>query len=659
MKKTIRIIVSRSFYLLIAGITILSLCGVINLNFLNQARAATWTTETADSSISVGSFPSVAIDSLGNIHVSYYDDTSDDLKYTTKSEGTWTTEIVDSTGTAGPFTSIVIDSSNNPHISYMNGSLKLGYATKSGSNWIIETVDNSAASGYYTSITLDSLDNPHISYSDGALSGLYYATKSGAAWFVESVDSNFGVGWYSSIALDSSNNPHISYYDWINTRLKYTTNSGSGWSNEIVDDSAIVGQYTSIALDSSNNPHISYLNGTDFSLQYITKLGTWSTSVTVDNSAAVGVYSSIALDSSDNPHIGYYDLINSSLKYANYSGSWSNENVDSVVQGPGFASDREISIAIDSQDEVHIVYRNDTTQSLKYATTSTTPPNPTLSIDSASSTTTDQEVDLTLSSYGDATYMIVGNESDLSDGTAVPFSSTTTHTLTSGDGTKTVYARVGNAQGASSIVSDTITLDTSTDTDDDSDDSDDSSTSTPSLSPKILTTSGPGQPTRLQAYSKATTDGTNSLFEEDITNLFPDSYLGGAGIVPIDYNNNGVLDQFLLFAIHEGGPQALLRAIKEDGSISSLGQHFVFQAPGDEPGTSSIRDGLSATSGDFDNDGFQDDAAFCLTGDYEPTVKVFTDVSGIDNWTLLNQFTIPDVGSTGCNLGTFQYDTGA
>ena len=87
--------------------------------------------------------------------------------------------------------------------------------------------------------------------------------------------------------------------------------------------------------------------------------------------------------------------------------------------------------------------------------------------------------------------------------------------------------------------------------------------------------------------------------------------------------------------------------LKSDGSLSSLGQQFVFD--------SSIRDGLSATSGDFDNDGYQDDAAFCLTGDIAPTVRVYTDVSGIDNWNLAYEFTAP-FGNVGCNLGTFQYD---
>ncbi len=126
----------------------------------------------------------------------------------------------------------------------------------------------------------------------------------------------------------------------------------------------------------------------------------------------------------------------------------------------------------------------------------------------------------------------------------------------------------------------------------------------------------------------------------------------------IDQNNNGVKDQFVIFAINNGGPQARVMGLREDGSLVLKGQMFLFQKPDDKANTSSIRDGLSMVSGDFDNDGFQDDIAACLTGDYSPRVKIFKDATGVDNWELINQFDAP-YGANGCNLGTFQYDDGA
>ncbi|NQV13557.1 MAG: SGNH/GDSL hydrolase family protein [Parcubacteria group bacterium] len=181
------------------------------------------------------------------------------------------------------------------------------------------------------------------------------------------------------------------------------------------------------------------------------------------------------------------------------------------------------------------------------------------------------------------------------------------------------------------------------DGDDDSDsESDGTTSSTVNLDPKILTTSGPGEATRLQAY-----DRHGEAVGDEITDLFPSSYIGGAGIVPIDQSNNGVKDQFLIFATSNGGPQARVLGLRADGSTVLKGQMFVFD--------STIRDGLAMTTGDFDNDGYEDDAAACLTGDRAPTVRVYKDATGIDDWEKTAEFTAP-FGNVGCNLGTFQYD---
>ena len=165
------------------------------------------------------------------------------------------------------------------------------------------------------------------------------------------------------------------------------------------------------------------------------------------------------------------------------------------------------------------------------------------------------------------------------------------------------------------------------------------------LDPKILATSGPGEIARLQAY-----DRHGDAVGSEIGSLFPTSYTGGAGIVAIDQSNNGVKDQFLIFAASNGGPQARVMGLREDGSTVLKGQMFVF-------GSSKSRDGLSMVAGDFDNDGYEDDVAACLTGYGKPVVRVYGDATGVDDWELLNQFEAP-FGRAGCNLSTFQYDTG-
>lgn len=164
-------------------------------------------------------------------------------------------------------------------------------------------------------------------------------------------------------------------------------------------------------------------------------------------------------------------------------------------------------------------------------------------------------------------------------------------------------------------------------------------------SPKIIAVSGPGEATKLQVY---TTNG--KALTSYIRTLFPSSYRGGAGVAAIDASRSGVKQQVLVFARSGGGPQARVMGIRDNGSLTTLGQMFVFDKKN--------RSGLSMTVGDFDNDGYQDDAAACLTGNDAPIVRVFRDARGIDNWKKIGEFRAP-FGSVGCNLGTFQYDNKA
>ena len=139
----------------------------------------------------------------------------------TNSGGVIPSGILDSNGDVGKFTSIAIDSNGFKHISYYDATLSGGrdlmYATDTSGSWVVTTVDSAGVVGEYTSIAIDSNDVVHISYHDGSNSDLKYATCSSGCttasnWDLVSVDTtSTNAGEYTSIAIDSNDGVHISY----------------------------------------------------------------------------------------------------------------------------------------------------------------------------------------------------------------------------------------------------------------------------------------------------------------------------------------------------------------------------------------------------------------------------------------------------------------
>lgn len=116
----------------------------------------------------------------------------------------------------GIYPSLQIDTAGNLHLAYYNyqeKSLKYAFLSFGSSKWDIDTVDPTENTGWYPSLRVDSNGLVHISYYDADNTSLKYALGQMGGWSIYTVDNDGSVGLISSLVIDSQNNPAIAYFD--------------------------------------------------------------------------------------------------------------------------------------------------------------------------------------------------------------------------------------------------------------------------------------------------------------------------------------------------------------------------------------------------------------------------------------------------------------
>jgi len=125
-----------------------------------------WNNEIVDNetlwTLGIGRFVSLALDASNNPHICYH--YSLGLTYAVRTDGAWNIETVDNENT-GIACSLAIDSNGNLHISYYSNDNFLAYASKKDGEWTIRTIGSKSPDTLSTSLALDSEDTPHIVYT--------------------------------------------------------------------------------------------------------------------------------------------------------------------------------------------------------------------------------------------------------------------------------------------------------------------------------------------------------------------------------------------------------------------------------------------------------------------------------------------------------------
>jgi hypothetical protein len=347
-----------------------------------------WVTETVDSAEVGLKGTSLALDSQGNVHISYQ--AGGELQYAVRA-GSW--HITTLTGLEGSYSALALRGSH-PHIMFFNyyghtSRLEYVYQDEAG-DWftgVVVSGGNNYSPRENVSVVMDDAGCLHFAF---ALFKCWTWGPTGDCWTWYPGDLMYsyqeGSGWKapvavgytagdSAMALDGNENVFVSVYNYVgwnddHVEMLYHGYLGRGQTTpaiQVVDTPGVVGNFNAIAVDDSVYPpvlHISYYDATNGDLKYAKRTGasSWQIDV-VDSVGDVGQYTSIALDAGGNPHISYYDVSNQDLKYAYRDASgWHTQTVDSAGDVGLFTS-----LALDADGRAHISYIDASQGDLRYA----------------------------------------------------------------------------------------------------------------------------------------------------------------------------------------------------------------------------------------------------------------------------------------------------
>ena len=242
-------------------------------------RDGAWAVEPALDQRGGGWDSKIVVDAEGRPHLSAISPFGGDngIAYNVRDQsGEWVLERIESGFQSWEDTaSLAIDPLGNPHISYLDREFRtLALASRSEAGWNADIVDDESDSGLFSSLAIDETGRFHISYLQrtGTPTGaVKYATigQDDSAWDIREVglleDLSFlwpGPRRFTSLVVDREGSPWIAYSD--EKVLSLAVWDGSEWRTQTVVDAGgrRLGQVVSLKLDSSGNPHLAYFEVT-------------------------------------------------------------------------------------------------------------------------------------------------------------------------------------------------------------------------------------------------------------------------------------------------------------------------------------------------------------------------------------------------------------
>lgn len=259
---------------------------------------------------------------------------------------------------------IVVDRTNNDNMEYR------GYKPSPQ----IDISSTILSTGVFNKecFAMDSKGNFYVLYAPGPADTAgkmmcYKSSDRGNTWVdlnIKSVLKTSGV-FFPTLAIDSNDNLHVSYFKTTNNTIGYIKYNGTSWVNNsiIYSSETYVQSYPMIAVDSNNNIHIVW-QGCDSSNPTNTQIkyskfsnNVWSLPINISASPSYPQANAfIVIDSNNNVHVAWEGRTATTsvvaINYSKFTSSWSAP----IVLTSASASSTNVSMAVDSNNNIHIVY---------------------------------------------------------------------------------------------------------------------------------------------------------------------------------------------------------------------------------------------------------------------------------------------------------------
>lgn len=276
------------------------------VRYAHRTRAGAWSYETAAQPI-WGGAQDLALDSQGQVHVTYLPGDGSIRLSSRSGASTWTNALIDGSQQATTEASLVLNPTSNRFEVLYESGVGLRHALQSAqSTWSATTI---AADGENPRMVIDSSDNKWICYFDDDLEALMLGLHNTQGWSMRSITSANRFKAYD-IARDPSNdNLYMAYT--ASGAIQFGACAGpcnDSWTFSGIPDTPSSTAGLALAIDHNGLPHIAYYNGQGDTIRYAHQRsdGSWITS-RVEAVGTIGSEIDIAVDSANRPYIVYLD----------------------------------------------------------------------------------------------------------------------------------------------------------------------------------------------------------------------------------------------------------------------------------------------------------------------------------------------------------------